>query len=377
MKSSIKSLFLAGMAVAVACVGCKNKSSQAVAEEVQSSTPKEVLAARLASMASSGKVAFGQHDAVAYGHDWRGEADRSDVKEVVGDLPAVLNWDLGLVEVDSVNELDGVPFEFIRNEAVKHNAAGGINTFSWHVLNPATRGNSWDVKSGDVVTEVVTEGTALNDSMKVWMGKAADFLLTLKDADGELIPIVFRPWHEHTGGWFWWGVPNTNPESYKKLWAMTRKVFDEKGLGDNVLWAYSPDKIADEAEFFQAYPGDDYVDIIGTDVYAFDGEGGIDLYRERVDRNLSIATKYAQKTGKLAAFTETGMEGVVVPDWYTRVLLPLLQKYPVSYVTVWRNAPQNENPGHFYVPFKGHPAEESFKAFFANDSILFLNDIKK
>ncbi len=377
MKPSIKSLFLAGMAVAVACVGCKSTTSNAQNEEVQSSTPKEVLAARLASMASSGKVAFGQHDAVAYGHNWRGEADRSDVKEVVGDLPAILNWDLGLIEVDSVNELDGVPFEFIRNEAVKHNAAGGINTFSWHVLNPKTHGNSWDVKSGDVVTEVVTEGTPLNDSMKVWMGKAADFLLTLKDADGELIPIVFRPWHEHTGGWFWWGVPNTNPDSYKKLWAMTRKVFDEKGLGDNVLWAYSPDKIADEAEFFEAYPGDEYVDILGTDVYAFDGAEGIEQYRERVNRNLSIATQYAQKTGKLAAFTETGMEGVVVPDWYTAVLLPLLEKYPVSYVTVWRNAPQDENPGHFYAPFKGHPAEESFKAFYANDSILFLNDIKK
>jgi mannan endo-1,4-beta-mannosidase len=363
---------ITAIAGAVALSGCSGKVKAETADEV--STPRQQLLDRLELIAKSGRCAFGHHDDTAYGKTWRGERGRSDVLEVVGDYPAVMNWDLGLIELGEKDELDGVPFDFIREEVAAQDARGGINTISWHVRNPLTGGDAWDVSGGDVVLQCVTDSTATNDTIKAWIGRAADFIGALRDSADNRIPVVFRPWHEHTGSWFWWGGNNTTPESYKKLWHLTRKIFDEKGI-DNVVWAYSPDKITSVEEYLACYPGDDYVDIMGADVYHFDGEKGIDQYVSRVNTTLDIACKQAKEHGKLAAFTETGSEGLPLANWYTEQLLPLLKKYPVIYVTVWRNA--DNKPGHFYAPYPGHPAVDSFKAFAADSTILFAKELAK
>lgn len=161
-----------------------------------------------------------------------------------------------------------------------------------------------------------------------------------------------------------------HPEQYKALWALTRKVFDEKGV-DNVVWVYSPDKLVSSEEYEERYPGDELVDVLGADVYLFGGEEGIEDYRTRVRRQLDGAKALSERNGKVIALSETGSEAMPVTDYYTRVLLPLLKEYPVAYVCVWRNASESMKPGHFYVPYKGHPAENDFRTF-ANDSIILM-----
>lgn len=359
------------MAAMMSCGGGGTAETAATAQP----TPAEELRVRLDSIGRHG-FAFGMHDATAYGHTWVGLEDSCDVHSVCGDYPGVMNWDLGLIEWNCDKELDGVPFNVIRCEVAKQDRRGGINTFSWHVRNPQSRGDSWNCEGDSVVRQCVTAGNPLNDTIKVWIGRAADFIGSLRDDEGNRIGVVFRPWHEHTGSWFWWGQDHCSADDYKALWQLTYDIFKEKGI-DNVLWAYSPDKdnVTDVASYLERYPGDSIIDIMGGDVYHFDGAAGKDTYLERVRNVIGSACIAARERGKLAAFTETGSEGLPMADWWTSVLLDNIKEYPICYVSVWRNA--HDNPKHFYAPYPGQESVPSFIEFYNDDRTLFARDLEK
>lgn len=339
-------------------------------------TPAQQLMSRLQNVVDSGKIIFGHSDDTAYGHTWEYEPGRSDVKEVAGDYPGLINWDLGMIELDSAKNLDGVPFDYMAAEIRNQNSRGGINSISWHLRNPVSGENSWNLDTPTTVTEVLTEGSEANKRLTSWIGKTANFIGTLKDSTGNTIPVVFRPWHEHSGSWFWWGADFCTPEQYKELWKLTRKVFDEKGI-DNVVWAYSPDIITTEEAYLERYPGDDLVDIMGIDIYAHNGAEGVEKYKQTVNTGLGIAAKAAKEHNKILAFTETGLESVTVDDWFPAVLLPTIEQYPVAFVCVWRNAHEEDKPNHYYAPFPTHPSAAPFVEFYNNPKTLFSRDLKE
>lgn len=266
-----------------------------------------------------------------------------------------------------------MPFDYMRKAIVAQDARGGINSFSWHVDNPVTGGDSWDVSDTTVVAQVMAPG-ALNDTLRSWIGRAADFIGSLRDAQGERIPVIFRPWHEHTGAWFWWGLPLTNADNYKALWRLTNEIFNEKGV-DNVLWAYSPGSTncATQEEYMEAYPGDEYVDILGADVYFMPGHP--EVFNRDIDSMMTFATQEAAKRGKIAALTETGNEALTTEAWYMDNLYPLISKYPIAYITVWRNANAESKANHYYTPYPGHPQEADFVKFYNQPDIVFIEDM--
>lgn len=358
---------LAAACLLTACGSGKTNSEQMPADSL---TPVQSLAARLDSASASGRFFFGHHDDTAYGHRWAYAADSSDVRNVTGQYPGLMSWDLGLIELDSARNLDGVPFAFMAEQIAAQHRRGGINAISWHPVNPSSRGNSWDVSTAPL--RQLASDKALADTIDTWISRAARFIASLKDADGNPIPVIFRPWHENSGSWFWWGKDSATPEEYIDLWKRTRRGFDAAGV-DNVLWAYSPDKDLTREEYFATYPGDDYVDILGTDIYHFDGEKGVEQYTGRIRSQLPFVVDEARKRGKIAAFTETGLEGLEIADWYTRVLLPAIDSIPVAYVCVWRNAIETEKPNHFYVPYTGHPAEADFRKFHSTPRPIFVD----
>lgn len=332
-------------------------------------SPREALIARLDSAQKSGRYFFGHHDDTAYGHTWEYVDGNSDVKAVTGEYPGLMSWDLGLIEVDSARNLDGVPFDFMASEMAKQYARGGINAISWHVMNPATRGGSWDTSISPLKAAILAPATA--DTLYAWIDKAADFIGSLKDVDGNPLPVIFRPWHENSGTWFWWGKGLLSPQEYIDLYRVTYARFRDKGV-KNVVWAYSPDKDLTREEYFATYPGDDVIDILGTDIYQFDGAEGTAQYRERIASQLPYVVDEARKRGKIAAFTETGLESLTVPDWYTTVLAPAVDSLGIAYVCVWRNAVESQNPKHFYVPYPGHEAEKDFKAYHDSGKPVFV-----
>lgn len=361
---------LAAAAVMVTSCGGSKSNANSENAEVAAVTPAQSLITRLDSVAKSGHYYFGHHDDTAYGHTWKYVDGSSDVKAVTGQYPGLMSWDLGMIEVDSAKNLDGVPFGFIASEIAKQHARGGINAISWHPLNPVSRGNSWDVSTAPLRN--LADGEAVSDTMKVWIDRAAAFVASLKDSVGNPIPVIFRPWHENSGSWFWWGKDHATPEEYIALWKMTRAGFDARGI-NNVVWAYSPDKDLTREEYFSTYPGDEYVDILGTDIYHFDGEAGVNDYVTRIKAQMPFVVEEAQTRGKIAAFTETGLEGLSVTDWYTRVFEPAIKGLPIAYVCVWRNAIESEKPNHFYVPYPGHASESDFKKFHDESGAIFVD----
>ncbi len=329
--------------------------------------PKKDVAADLISTLNNAvaqnKILLGHQDATAYGHSWKYEADRSDIFEMVGDYPAIIGWDLGDVELSHENNLDGVPFEFMKQEIIKQHERGGINTISWHAYNPVGD-TAWDTGEGMVTS--ILEGGENFEMYQERLALVADFLDSLRDSEGNLIPIIFRPWHEHNGSWFWWGDQWCTHQEYRKLWDMTYKFMEQRGL-NNLVWCYMPmENDHDKA------PNIEQFDMVGLDEYPYNGR--IDTYIESFNAKLDKLKEYKTKYNKIITISETGYEGMPNNNWFTEVVLPLIENEPVSYILFWRNA--WDKPEHFFCSFKGHGSEEDFRNFVETPTIITLKEIK-
>jgi mannan endo-1,4-beta-mannosidase len=314
---------------------------------------------------------FGHQDDPLYGIGWEGDEGRSDVKSVIGDYPAVIGFDLGKIELKAEKNIDNVSFEKIRQEIIHQYNRGGMITISWHMNNPFTDGDSWDIKTEGVVSSILPGGKN-HEKFLGWLQHAADFFNSLKTEEGIKIPIVFRPWHEHTGSWFWWGKDLCAPEEYKQLWKMAVEFMQENGV-NNLLYAYSPDIQGPGQIYMERYPGDEYVDILGLDGYHRDNEAGIESFQNSLNAILSFMTNEGKKRNKPIALTETGLEAIPIANWWTSVLLPIVDKYPISYVMVWRNAREREN--HYYAPYPGQKSAADFIKFYHYPKTFFCKDI--
>ena len=142
-----------------------------------------------------------------------------------------------------------------------------------HLNNPLTGGDSWDNSHNDVVRSILTPGSVTREKFITWLDRLADFALNLKDSKGELIPVIFRPLHEHTQGWSWWGSSCTTESEFVEFWQMiVTYLRDTKGV-HNLLYAVSPqlDSWYDDQtirdRLLYRWPGDNFVDFIGMDCY--------------------------------------------------------------------------------------------------------------
>ncbi|WP_028298516.1 glycoside hydrolase family 26 protein [Olivibacter sitiensis] len=318
------------------------------------------------------KILFGHQDATVYGIGWKYDKDQSDIKKISGDYPAVYGWDLGHIELgDSVN-LDNIHFDLMRQHIISAYRRGGINTISWHLRNPYTNGSSWDVSSNKVVASIIPGGEKHARYLQ-WLDSLSLFLSSLVDDSGKAIPVLLRPFHEHTGNWFWWGAPYCSKEDYITLWKSTAEYLRNVKQVHNVLYIYSPDRVTSEEEYFDRFPGDDYVDILGLDMYHRGGESQASTFVTEVQQVMNILEEYAQKHDKVFVFSETGAEGIPMSDWFTAVLYPSIEMHKPAYVLVWRNAHDIE--GHHYAPYPGHPSVDDFLLFKSKKDIYFEKNL--
>ena len=367
--------FLVMAIVALAVVACSTQK-QTEPEKTQA----QQLFERLDTLRQKGYM-FGHQDDPFYGLTWEYQADSSDVLNVCGDWPAVMGFELGGIEMNDEKNLDSVPFTRMTEEIIKHHLRGGIVTISWHPRNPATtaldggrgaqkfpEGSAWDVSDTTVVHSILPGGQNA-ELFKVWMDRVSDFLATLKTDDGKKIPIIFRPWHENTGSWFWWGEKLCTAEDYKALWNLLQDKLTADGF-DNLLWAYSPGMAANltEEKYLERYPGDDRISLVGIDGYQW---GTKEDFVAQLDANLDMLTKFAEKRGKIAALTECGLKNLTDPTWWTSTLTPVLDKYPISYFLVWRNYKEE-----WFGPSPAKPDAPYFKEMYDKENTLFLNEIK-
>jgi len=325
-------------------------------------TPREQLLDRLNALQLQGTM-FGHQDDPFYGVGWAYEDGRSDVLETCGDWPAVMGFDLGGIELGDAKNLDSVPFDCIRTEIIRHHQRGGIVTLSWHPHNPVTGGTAWDATDG-VVAAIIADGPT-HELFLLWLKRVRLFLFSLTDDQGQPIPLIFRPWHENNGFWFWWGDTHCTPEEFKALFAMTYDYLN----APNIAWSYSPnlDGAMSDEKFLSWYPGDERIDLIGLDAYQWGTE---EDYVRQASADLDYLCTFGIRHGKPVALTECGYKNNPDPTWWHRVLLPLLNKYHLSYALLWRNA-ETEHFG----PVPNTENGREFMHLYNDLHILFLNDI--
>jgi mannan endo-1,4-beta-mannosidase len=194
-------------------------------------------------------------------------------------------------------------------------------------------------------------------------------------------PLIYRPFHEMTGGWFWWGTSTCTPDELVKLYRLTVDYLRANGIR-NVLYAWAPDKSTD----LRFYPGDDYIDIVGYDGYDI----GIADYHS-VDffiNNIKFLSDFADKHQKIFAITETGTGKLTkYPQFWTKhVFYPLFQNNlhkKIAWIMTWYSADwKHDYSGVSFIPYiginnkeGGKEAIDDFIQFYNLPHTLFLNDL--
>lgn len=238
-----------------------------------------------------------------YADEGRASSEYEKITAKTGKTFAVLGLDMGNYSLGS--KAHGAESKTVEYAYDWYKNAGGIVQLCWHWTSP----EDYAVNAGDQpwYSSFYKEGSKL-DLDKIMNGEDdAAYQLLMDDIDNmasELarlrdagVPVLWRPLHEASGGWFWWG--NCEPESYKKLWnVMYDKMTNEHNL-TNLIWVWNGQDPA-------WYPGDETVDINGWDIYA-----GNHVDSSQSGRFDDMATNYGTKT-KLIALTENGC--VMDPD---------------------------------------------------------------
>ena len=313
----------------------------------------------------------GQHFNDHYHLDGRGAgvAPNSDVLEATGHMPAMTGFNLDWVARQV--KLSTKAWQ----EAVQPMLEKGIVLqLFWEASNPVTQGNAHDL-SGNPITAILPGGRA-NELWTQWMDRIIDFLHAVGLSTSHA--AIFRPFHEATGDWFWWGTKASTPGQYQAAWKYTVGYLRGKGA-HSLLYAYSPSKPTIHWEIAfgdnsmaSRYPGDDEVDIA-----CFDRYGPGDFSRDLVG-DCTRVSNFASSHGKLLAICEVGVKNGIQeeadPAWYMNVLLqPLLRECPrVAYVNTWRNA----NPDSYWVPLPGQTTYSGFLDFFRSSHTIFADDLR-
>ena len=310
------------------------------------------------------------------------DGTESDVKNLTGSHPAI-------VGIDTLSFLgyEGKMHDLVTVVKNMHRQ-GIIITLSSHMPNFTLGGNEFydyspNYTDGDCAKKILPGGE-LNDKYRRFLDMIAEFASLCIDVEGEKIPMIFRPFHECNGSWFWWGKEFVSDEDFISLFRYTVDyLMGEKGV-DNFIVAYSPNgPIKDDKEYLERYPGDEYIDILGLDYYHDKPHNGDGFFKKMTD-SLDVIYVLANERKKIAALTETGyrsldtengyFEGLApcdntVQDWFTSLLEALVNTdggAHIAYVLFWANFSDTQ----FWVPF----VTEDFRHEMCDDFLKFAKD---
>ncbi|HTF19108.1 MAG TPA: glycosyl hydrolase, partial [Chryseolinea sp.] len=164
---------------------------------------------------------FGHQHATEYGHGWSGDADRSDVKSVTGSHPAVIGVDIMGFSGRPEKEIIEAKAHLKKN-VIETYERGGVTTVAWHFFNPISKGAFYwvDSLSKPAVPAIIPGGPAHEQYKDILRG-VGEWANDLRAKNGKLVPLIFRPFHELDGNWFWWGKSHCTREEFTALWRFT------------------------------------------------------------------------------------------------------------------------------------------------------------
>lgn len=331
------------------------------------------------------KFAIGQQDAFSSFYK-NGSSAESDIKKTTGYDPAVLGSDLMFITDKNNNGQASNWFVQQENKIIADAKAayskGMINIFCWHLREPNKEDSFY---AADMSTEQKTTGFksilpggANHSWYKTKLDKVASVVSNLKGSKGELIPIIFRPFHEFDGSWFWWGANFCSPEEYKTVFQFTVDYLKNTKGVRNILYSFSPDNsYSTSANYLSRYPGDAYVDVLGMDNYGdFNNQG--QAGSDRANTKLKMMSDLAITKVKIAALTETGYQvtatNPAISNWFSTYLYNALtaNSAEISFVMFWNNA----NSG-YWVPTPTESNAADFRTFATKPKSVLINTLPK
>ncbi len=269
---------------------------------------------------SADRVVSGQF----IGHPHPGIVDAYD--QYVTQLHSQTGDWVGMVgaDYDRLSEGTTVDLSVVNQLLIDHWNKGGLVTVSWHALNPWTGGGARDTTVNGTFLDLITPGTAVNQT---WMGqldRVADALAELQAAG---VMVLWRPFHESNGKSFWWAA-SRSAEEEAALWKHMFQYFTQTRGLNNLLWVYSvlPYNNSGIRPVDYGYPGAQYVDIVGLDVYKSDPK---------------ISKEYSQllSLGKPIGLTEFGPSTSTEYSYdYSQLISKIRKNYPrITFFQAWNS----------------------------------------
>jgi mannan endo-1,4-beta-mannosidase len=357
-------------------------------------------------------ILFGHQNSTFYGLDeftklWKNDGtqntDRSDVKTATGSHAALLGADIADTLHHDVNPKIPNNADEIRRNFQAAARRGQVVTLSWHAHDPINpdwdyddftqhqnKPELWDKldpskKDRRSRCEAILRDPKVNEKFMKSLESMAGLFKSIKDDEGRPVPILFRPFHEQTGGWFWWGKGHCSEKDFADIWKLTVRTLRDKHEVHQLIYVYSPNQMKDTpGTYYQGYPGDEYVDVLALDAYHdLDTTAGA----VKTGQDLAWMVREARKKGKIAALSETGLEsfrtgqwgggpvGSPNPKWFTENLGEAFATDPdasdIAYVMVWRNGSES----HHYFPGPWEKGViEDFQAFRKKHGVQLLDE---
>lgn len=288
-------------------------------------------------------VMLGQMYATAEGIGWQGDSCRSDLHEVTGDNPAVTGYELAGIESGGERNVDDIDTTLIRRTAIEFMHRQGLSIMLWTAPNPGEN--------------ALESGSPANKKLKAWTQKIASFLGSLHDDYGIKLPTLVYLYPAGTGKWY----DKLSVEDYKRLYAQTVEWLRDDGETTNALFGFSNATVEGSAEQFMARCPKENIDCVQLMLLTTDtGSYASDL--GRMARQLSVfCSSNAMPFGLY-----TGLKGLGTnADFWTRSLLPLVERCHLSYLMLGRNHGDFQK-GDFYGPYPGNASVSDFMKIYNN-----------
>lgn len=304
------------------------------------------------------RFAIGQQDAFNGFYD-SSSLTESDIKKTTGYDPALLGSDFMFITDKNNTGTSGNWFyqqeQKIIADVKKAYDKGMINMFTWHLREPFNENSFYaadmTAQQQSTAFKSILPGGSNHNWYKLKLDKIASVVSNLRGSDDKLIPIIFRPFHEFDGSWFWWGASFCTAQEYKTAYQFTVDYLKNTKGVHNILYAFSPnDSYTTSAGYLSRYPGDAYVDVLGMDNYSdFENKGQAGA--DQANAKLKMISDLAISKSKIAALTETGYRVTAtttpISNWFSTYLYSALtaNNIQISYVVFWNNSSDG-----YYVP---------------------------
>ncbi|MBQ8332624.1 MAG: mannan endo-1,4-beta-mannosidase A and B [Clostridia bacterium] len=207
-------------------------------------------------------------------------------------------------------------FAGVNRRAVKWHERGGIVSVCWHC--GCDFSGSWSECMNTVLPDwerALTEGTPEYDALIRGMDKGAAALAELNE---KKIPVLWRPFHEFDGGWFWWGKGGA--DNFRKLWRILYDRYVNHWHLDNLIWVLG--WCQNGVNYGDWYPGDEYVDIAGADSYHDGANPNLwNAVLDVVGDRMPVCFHECGRIPTAAQLREAGTDWVWFLTWHTEHIL--------------------------------------------------------